>query len=185
MWQHRVDIYTTVCHNCCLQNEASKVMPHREFKHDRELQLRCDWAGLCHSTFMSAAQFQWCLAVHLLLKNGQAILARTGLHPPSPHRLCACRLRLWRRLAYWATAGAWLAARSDEDRVRLLAATGSRCRLGAARAVIRWGQRRLPACDCSWAGKCLQRVSGCGGMHFLRVAACVHIGALGSTCFEC
>ncbi|KAL4423906.1 hypothetical protein ABPG75_001207 [Micractinium tetrahymenae] len=36
------------------------------------------------------------------------------------------RVRLWRRLAYWATAGAWLTATSDDDRTRLLAASGWR-----------------------------------------------------------
>lgn len=40
------------------------------------------------------------------------------------------RVRLWRRLAYWATAGAWLCATSDDDRTRLLAASGWRCALG-------------------------------------------------------
>ncbi|EFN52259.1 hypothetical protein CHLNCDRAFT_139170 [Chlorella variabilis] len=41
------------------------------------------------------------------------------------------RVRRWRRLAYWATAGAWLCAGSEERRLRLLTATGSRQAGGA------------------------------------------------------
>jgi len=102
-----------------VQNEASKARTHLEWKYDPALQRR--W-GKGRPAMATLAVTPAALVMQIV--RCHAVQAPHGPPFTPPPR---CRAKHWRRLAFWASLGAWLTAENDEDRARLLVGTGSRC----------------------------------------------------------